>query len=97
MSGDQAMFVPVNRIDKSRQGLFAILTRAPGHSRRAFRCNRSSSYRPSRPSLKRTSPLRCSSVLIYGDLLRPVSTEKVPLIVAWSGYGKALVTSTVIC
>ena len=90
MSEDQAIFVPAYRDEKERQGLFSGF--APGTRTLPAGFQVAAMFRPLPVDIvfdKDVAVTLRDGVTIYVDVLRPAGQDKVPVIVAWSPYGKS--------
>lgn len=90
MSDDHAIFVPACRDEEGRQGLFS--TFEPGTRTLPAGFQVGPAWKPTPVDIvfeKDVAVTLRDGVTIYVDVLRPAHTEKVPVIVAWSPYGKS--------
>lgn len=94
MSDDQKMFVPSHPLPAARTGLLTGF--APGVRTLEAGYQVAPQFRPLPVDivLEKDVPVRLrDGVTIHVDVFRPAGTEQVPVIVAWSPYGKGQGTS----
>lgn len=90
MSDDQAIFVPAYADQEGRQGIFSKF--APGTRTLPVGFQVQPIFKPLSVEIileKDVAVTLRDGVTIYVDVLRPAGAEKVPVIVAWSPYGKS--------
>ncbi|RAX46822.1 hydrolase [Arthrobacter sp. AQ5-06] len=94
MSDDQKMFVPSHPLPPARTGVLTAFD--PGTRTLEAGFQVAPQFRPLPVDVvfeKDVEVQLRDGVTIYADVFRPVGTEKVPVIVAWSPYGKGQGTS----
>ena len=90
MRDDQAIFIPAYRDEDGRQGLFSAFE--PGTRTLAAGFQVGPIWKPTSVDIvfeKDVAVTLRDGVTIYVDVLRPAGTEQVPVLVAWSPYGKS--------
>jgi predicted acyl esterase len=90
MSQDQAMFVPACRDEEGQHGLFSHFE--PGSRTLPAGFQATPRFKPLPVDIvmeKDVAVTLRDGVTIYVDILRPAGVEKVPVLVAWSPYGKS--------
>ena len=90
MTDDQAVFVPAYREPEGGQGLFAAFE--PGTRTLPTGFQVGPRFKPLPVDIvleKDVAVILRDGVTIYVDVLRPAGNEKVPVLVAWSPYGKS--------
>ncbi len=90
MSDDLAIFVPACRDEEGRRGLFSAFE--PGTRTLPAGFQVAPIWKPVPVDIvfeKDVAVTLRDGVTIYVDVLRPAGTEKLPVIVAWSPYGKS--------
>ena len=90
MSEDHAVYVPAFRDEPGKQGLFSAFE--PGTRTLPAGFQVQSAFKPLPVDIvfeKDVAVTLRDGVTIYVDVLRPAGGDKVPVIVAWSPYGKS--------
>ncbi len=90
MSEDQGIFVPAYRDEESRHGVFSRFEPGTRTLPAGFQVKQGFTPLPVDIVMDKDVAVTLrDGVTIYVDVLRPAGTEKVPVIVAWSPYGKS--------
>ena len=94
MSDDQKMFVPSHPLPPARTGALTAFDAGTRTLEAGFQIAPQFKSLPVDIVFEKDVALQLrDGVTIYVDIFRPAGTEKVPVIVAWSPYGKGQGTS----